>query len=76
MTAKHSTVSNTPDLEVPWTWEKVPICLLYDIRRELRSLNAHLRCHNFVQIPTILRGIRRKLPTPPPRRKPAKRKRP
>ena len=50
-------------------WELVPVALLMDIRDELKALNAHLRCHNFVQIPTILRGIRRKLPTRRPRRK-------
>ncbi len=45
------------------------LAVLMDIRDELKALNGHLRCYNFVQIPTILRGIRRKLPTPKPKRK-------
>lgn len=43
--------------------------LMMDIRDELQKLNALLHCHNFTAIPTILRGIRAKLPA----RKPAKR---
>lgn len=58
------------------------ISLLMDLRdeaqainRELQSLNSLLQCPNFRGIPGILRGIRRKLPTPRKRRKPTTTKR-
>ena len=41
------------------TWEMVGIAVLMDIRRELRALNAVLRCPNFQSIPSTLRTIRR-----------------
>ncbi len=43
--------------------------VLMDIRDELQNINRILYCKNFIAIPTILRGISRKLPT----QKPAKR---
>jgi hypothetical protein len=52
------------------TWEGIQIAVLMDIRDELKSLNGLLRCQNFLQIPTILREIRRN--TARPRRKPKK----
>jgi len=41
------------------TWEKVAIAALYDIRDELKTLNRLLSCPNFIEIPSILREIRR-----------------
>lgn len=41
----------------------IQLALLMDIRDELKALNALFRCHNFLQIPNVLRGIRAKLPT-------------
>lgn len=38
-------------------WEYVQIAVLMDIRDELQTLNRLLGCHNFVQIPTVLRSI-------------------
>lgn len=43
--------------------EHVGIAILMDIRDELQTLNRLLGCHNFTQIPHVLRGIRAKLPT-------------
>lgn len=36
--------------------------LLMDIRDELKKLNGILGCHNFLDVPNILRGIRKKIP--------------
>lgn len=44
------------------TWEQAQVAVLMDIRDELKTLNALLHCHNFTSIPTILRGIRTKIP--------------
>jgi len=44
------------------TWEQASAAILMDIRDELKRLNTLLNCPNFVEIPIILRGIRRKLP--------------
>lgn len=38
--------------------EDAKLAVLMDIRDQLKDLNQHLRCHNFVQIPHILRAIR------------------
>lgn len=58
------------------TWDECQLSVLMDIRDELkttnielRSLNTLLRCHNFTDIPRILRGIRRKLPVPKVRKR-------
>lgn len=40
-------------------WDRVPMALLMDIRRELRALNALLRCSNFTGIPGTLRAIKK-----------------
>lgn len=47
------------------TWEQASVAVLMDIRDELKTLNALLRCPNFIAIPQKLDAIRRKLPTPP-----------
>jgi hypothetical protein len=52
------------------TWDQVNTSILLDIRDELKSLNALLHCQNFQQIPQVLRGIRRKIPTPRRKRRP------
>lgn len=44
--------------------------VLMDIRQELHTLNERLGCPNFIRIPAVLDGIRRKLPA----RRKAKRK--
>lgn len=41
------------------TWERVQVAVLMDIRDELRELNAIFKCKNFLEVPRILRGIRR-----------------
>lgn len=46
------------------TWDYVKLAVLMDIRDELQKLNALLHCPNFVEIPRVLRDIRRKMPTP------------
>lgn len=43
-------------------WEQVRVAVLMDIRDELREIRLVLKCQNFQEIPTVLRGIRRKLP--------------
>lgn len=45
------------------------LAVLMDIRDELKDLNRILHCQNFLEIPHTLRGIRKKLPAPKPRRK-------
>ena len=42
-----------------WSNESIQIILLQEIREELKTLNALLRCHNFTNIPTTLRKIAR-----------------
>ena len=37
----------------------IQTALLMDLRDELRNLNQHLRCRNFIGIPETLRAIRR-----------------
>lgn len=49
------------------TWEQVMTAVLMDIRDELKRLNSHLRCPNFMEIPQTLRKI--KTNTTKPRRK-------
>ena len=41
------------------TWERVNTAILMDIRDELKRLNAAIYCQNFIQIPRVLRDIRR-----------------
>lgn len=45
------------------TLEGAQLTVLMDIRDELQALNRLLNCHNFTEIPHVLRGIRAKLPT-------------
>jgi hypothetical protein len=47
--------------------EHLPVAVLMDIRDELQVLNRLLACPNFIDIPNILRAIRRN--TTKPRRK-------
>jgi len=51
------------------SWEYVKIAVLMDIRDELQNLNRQLNCPNFTQIPTVLRGIRAKIPAQRSKRK-------
>ena len=41
----------------------VILSVLMDIRDALQQLNGRFACRNFLEIPRVLRGIRRKLPT-------------
>lgn len=44
----------------PYDWQHAPqICVLQDIRDELKRLNGLLNCSRFVGIPSTLNGIRR-----------------
>lgn len=45
----------------PISWEHVRVGLLMDIRDELLTLNALLRCPNFVGIPKTLQNIEEQL---------------
>lgn len=58
------------DGNVP-TWERVAVAVLMDIRRELQTLNAVFRCHNFQDIPFKLDRIEKntKKPRPKPKKK-------
>lgn len=47
--------------------DQVQIAVLMDIRDELQTLNAVFRCRNFLEIPVVLRAIRRN--TAKPRKK-------
>ena len=42
-----------------WNDSDVMMALLHDIREELKRLNNLLHCRNFVEIPTILRDVRK-----------------
>ena len=42
-----------------WNDADVQMALLNDIREELKRLNELLHCSNFVEIPSILRTIKR-----------------
>lgn len=41
------------------TCDQASVAVLQDIRDELKRMNTLLHCHNFTQIPYILRMIRR-----------------
>jgi hypothetical protein len=41
------------------SWDEVQVAVLMDIRDELKRLNTLLHCSNFVEIPSILRTIKR-----------------
>lgn len=51
------------------SWEQASAAILMDIREELQALNRLLNCHNFTQIPYVLRCIREKLPAKKRRKK-------
>jgi hypothetical protein len=53
------------------TWERVGIAVLIDIREELQTLNALLRCPNFLSIPARLETIARNTRKPRKKVKPA-----
>lgn len=42
-----------------YSWEDIHAALLMDIRAELRKLNTVFACPNAIEIPNILREIRR-----------------
>ncbi len=39
------------------SWDHAQLAALYDIRDELKQLNRLLHCHNFIEIPQILRQV-------------------
>ncbi len=41
------------------TWDGAQLAVLMDIRDELKRLNAVVHCPNTIEIPNILRAIRR-----------------
>jgi hypothetical protein len=49
--------------------EQAQLAVLMDLRDELQKLNALLHCHNFTNIPNVLRAIRRQQVRPRCRRK-------
>lgn len=55
-------------LPVQASFDRAQLAVLMDLRDELKRLNNLLHCHNFIAIPNILRGIRKKLPAPKPRK--------
>lgn len=54
------------------TWERVDTALLMDIRDELQTLNRIFQCQNFLEIPRVLRAIRRNTAKPRKRKQKAK----
>lgn len=68
----NNVISNTQD--VPNDWAMVQNALLRDIAISLRAIRATLDCHNTVDIPNILRDIRRNT-TKPRKRKVANKRR-
>lgn len=52
-----------------YDWNEAQVAVLMDLRDELKKLNRLLHCQNFIEIPRILRGIRRKLSTKPRKKK-------
>lgn len=47
---------NLPD---DMTWDKVNLAVLMDIRDEMKRLNRLFHCSNFLEIPHILRALKR-----------------
>ncbi len=47
------------------------LAVLMDIRDELKRLNSLLHCHNFTDIPFVLRSIKQNTVKPKPRKKKA-----
>jgi hypothetical protein len=54
--ARHKDVNWSVEEKYPGT-HGAALCVLMDIRDELKALNSHLRCYNFVRIPTVLDRI-------------------
>ena len=54
-------------------WDRVPVCVLMDIRRELHCLNHLLSCPNFTGIPLTLQHIQWNTRKPQKRKKRGKR---
>ena len=50
------------------SYDQAHLAVLMDIRDELKRLNSLVGYSNAIEIPSILREIRRKLLTPKPRR--------
>lgn len=40
-------------------WESIQTAVLMDIRDELKSINSILHCSNFLEIPRMLRALKR-----------------
>lgn len=57
------------ELPTDMDWARVPVALLMDIRRELKTLNKLLHCYRFVGIPNQLEKIARNTTKPRRRRK-------
>lgn len=45
-------------------WDAVRLSVLMDIRDELRQLNRLLGCQNFIEMPAMLRAIKRNTAKP------------
>lgn len=41
------------------SWDSIHAALLMDIRDELKRMNNVLQCPNFIEVPSILRSIKR-----------------
>lgn len=52
-----------------YSMEAATLVVLMDVRDELKKLNGVFGCYNFQSIPHTLKGIRKKLPTPKPRKR-------
>lgn len=59
----------TWDLPDNMTWDIVNIAVLMDIRDEMQKLNRIFHCSNFLEIPHILRTIKRNTNKPRRRKK-------
>ncbi len=72
MRVPHETVRNTAwsvwkDDSNTYDADQVQRAILLDIREELRTLNRVFACPNFLQIPRVLRSIRRNTYKPRPK---------
>lgn len=55
------------------TWDRVGVAVLMDIRAELQKLNAVFACQNFLDVPQLLRDIKKNTQKPRRKRKAATR---
>jgi len=46
------------------SWEAIQTAILMDIRQEIQKLNRILGCANFLEVPHVLRAIRRNTAKP------------